>query len=44
MAFTVKIMGVQGEFGRSAYKAVHLYDQFGFGPRGMAEAVKGLVK
>ena len=44
VAFTVKIMGVQGEFGRSAYKAVELYDQFGFGPRGMAKAVTGLVK
>lgn len=41
--FQVKRLGVRGRFGRSAYKAVHLYDHHGFGPRGIADAVKALA-
>jgi len=35
-----RILGVDNEFGRSAYKADHLYDHHGIGATGIADAAK----
>lgn len=38
----IKVLGVNGAFGQSAYKAVELYDLHGIGPAGIAEAARSL--
>lgn len=38
--FKVKSLGVQGEFGQSAYKAVELYEKHGLDAKGIVRAVK----
>jgi transketolase len=44
IAHTMKSLGIQGEFGQSAYVAEHLYEKHGLtGPK-MAEAAMGLVE
>ena len=43
VAVTPKVLGVQGEFGQSAYQAVELYDKHGFGPQGIADAAASLI-
>ena len=42
--FSVKVLGVQGNFGQSAYTAGELYDQHGIGPDAMVAAAKELCK
>lgn len=37
-ATTVRILGVDGAFGQSAYQAIELYDRHGIGPEGIAAA------
>ena len=37
-------IGMQGEFGRSAYSARELYDHFGMGPKHIAEAARKLCR
>jgi len=39
----LKLLGVGDDYGRSAYKAVQLYDHFGMGPDAMVAAGKELV-
>ncbi|MHC5068473.1 MAG: transketolase C-terminal domain-containing protein, partial [Planctomycetota bacterium] len=41
--FSLKLLGVRGEFGQSAYQAIELYDQHGIGPAGMVAAAKALT-
>ncbi|MDA3960306.1 MAG: thiamine pyrophosphate-dependent enzyme [Planctomycetota bacterium] len=38
----VKILGVDGAFGQSAYSAIELYDQYGMGPDGVVAAATAL--
>ncbi len=40
--FTVKSLGVHGEFGQSAYLAQELYDKHGLGPDGIVQAALAL--
>jgi transketolase len=40
----VKILGVKGEFGQSAYTADELYNKHGIGIAGIAEAAKAIAK
>ena len=39
-----KVLGVQGEFGQSAYSAAELYDKHGLGPAAIEAAGKALTK
>jgi transketolase len=39
----VKVLGVKGEFGQSAYTADELYDKHGFGVAGIIAAAKSIV-
>jgi transketolase len=41
--FDVKVLGVKGEFGQSAYLASELYDKHGIGVSGIVAAAKGLA-
>jgi len=40
----VKILGVKGEFGQSAYTADELYNKHGIGIAGIADAAKAIAK
>ena len=42
--FKLKSMGIQGTFGRSAYKAAHLYQHHGLTPEGVLEKARDLLK
>ncbi len=44
ISFEIKMLGVQGEFGQSAYSAQELYDQHGLGAEGIAQAVHDWLK
>ena len=44
IAHRIKTLGIQGEFGQSAYVAEHLYQQHGLTADKMAEAAEALVK
>lgn len=39
----IKILGIEDDFGRSAYKAVELYDHHGMGPKGITAAARSLI-
>jgi len=41
-AVTPRVLGVDEDFGQSAYQAVQLYDKHGFGPAGIAAAAADL--
>ncbi|TVR12431.1 MAG: transketolase [Planctomycetota bacterium] len=40
---TVKVLGVQGEFGRSAYQADELYDHYGIGAKAIVAAAQDMA-
>ena len=40
----VKILGVKGEFGQSAYTADELYNKHGMGIAGIVDAAKAIAK
>lgn len=43
VAVKVKLLGVQGQFGQSAYNAIELYDRHGMGPAGIIAAAQALT-
>ncbi|MEM1158317.1 MAG: transketolase C-terminal domain-containing protein [Verrucomicrobiota bacterium] len=43
IAFKGKTLGIDGEFGQSAYKADHLYDKHGLNADGFISAYRGMV-
>jgi transketolase C-terminal domain/subunit len=43
VALKTAAIGMQGEFGRSAYSALELYEHFGMGPKDIVSAARKLA-